>query len=121
MKPSPTGSRDEPPGKGTEAPRRELLDPRRVLEQRLGQPVPYLAWPRRMYDDTLVRLASATGYLGLLTINDGLNRPGGDPLRIRRTMMDGRRGDERFRRVLADGLFRPCPARPPQNSDRPDP
>ncbi|HEX6828948.1 MAG TPA: polysaccharide deacetylase family protein [Burkholderiales bacterium] len=97
------------PGKGMEDVRRELVDSRRILEQRLGQPVPYLAWPRGVYNDTLVRLASDAGYVGLLTIDDGLNRPGGDPLRIRRTMVDGRCGDKEFRQILADGLFHPCP------------
>lgn len=97
------------PGKGIDDARRELVDSRRVLEQRLGQPVPYLAWPRGIYNDTLVRLATEAGYSALLTIDDGLNRPGGDPLRIRRTMVDGHCGDAWFRQILADGLFRPCP------------
>lgn len=62
--------------------------------------------------DTRVRLATEAGCSGLLTIDDGLNRPGGDPLRIRRTMVDGRCGEAWFRQVLADGLFRPCQAQP---------
>ncbi|MBV9890499.1 MAG: polysaccharide deacetylase family protein, partial [Rhizobacter sp.] len=32
----------------------ELAESRRVLEQRLGKPVPYLAWPSGWYDDTLI-------------------------------------------------------------------
>lgn len=102
------------PGKGAEDARRELVDSRRVLEQRLGQPVPYLAWPRGVYNDTLIRIASDVGYVGLVTIDDGLNRPGDDPLRIKRTMVDGRCGDEWFRQVLADGLFRPCTTQNPK-------
>jgi peptidoglycan/xylan/chitin deacetylase (PgdA/CDA1 family) len=102
------------PGKGEEDARRELAESRRLLEQKLGQPVPYLAWPRGMYNDTLVRLATEAGYTGLVTIDDGLNRPGGDSLRIKRTMVDGRCGEAWFRRVLADGLFRPCPAPGPE-------
>jgi peptidoglycan/xylan/chitin deacetylase (PgdA/CDA1 family) len=97
------------PGKGMDDARRELRDARRVLEQRLGRPVPYFAWPRGVYSDTLVRLASDAGYVGLLTIDEGLNRPGGDPLRIRRTMVDGRCGNDVFGQILEDGLFRSCP------------
>lgn len=103
------------PGKGIEDARHELLASRRMLEQKLDRPVPYLAWPRGKYNEVLIRLAKEAGYTALLTIDDGMNRPGQDPLRIRRTMVDGRCGQQVFPEILADGKFRRCPenAAPP--------
>jgi len=109
------------PGKGVDDARRELAESRRVLEQKLARPIPYLAWPRGAYNETLVRLASQAGYTALLTIDDGLNRPGDDPLRIKRVMVDGRCGDAVFRQVLMDGVFRRCPLEVPQSQPIPSP
>jgi len=77
------------PGMGTEQARWELTESRRVLEQKLQRPIPYLAWPAGKYNDKLIRLAQEAGYQALLTIDGGLNHPGDDPLRIRRSMVDG--------------------------------
>jgi len=109
------------PGKGVEQARWELAESRRVLEQKLRHPVHYLAWPRGLYDDTLIRLATDAGYAGLFTIDDGFNERNGDVLRIRRTMINGACDDLAFVRILADGKYRDCSAaakRPQDGEDQ---
>ena len=96
------------PGKGREQVRWELAESRRVLAVKLGHPVPYLAWPSGHYNETLVQLAKESGYTALFTIDDGVNRPGADPLRIRRTMVHGGCDNQVFVKVLRDGVYREC-------------
>jgi peptidoglycan/xylan/chitin deacetylase (PgdA/CDA1 family) len=100
------------PGKGLEQASWELGESRRVLEEKLGKPVPFMAWPRGLYNDTLIDLAQQARYRALLTIDDGLNRPGDDPLRIHRTMIDGACSDEIFKKILKDGKYRTCGSPP---------
>jgi peptidoglycan/xylan/chitin deacetylase (PgdA/CDA1 family) len=89
----------------------ELAESKRVLEQRLGKPVPYLAWPSGWYDDTLVGLAQQAGYSALLTTEPGLNRRGDDVLRIHRTIVDGRCDQLTFRRTVETGNAYTCQLR----------
>lgn len=96
------------PGKGVEQASWELNESRRVLEEKLGRVVPYLAWPRGLYNDALVGLAQQAGYKALLTIDDGLNSPGGDVLRIHRTMVHGGCDDRLFRQIIVNGQYRDC-------------
>jgi peptidoglycan/xylan/chitin deacetylase (PgdA/CDA1 family) len=70
------------PGKGLEQVNWELKESKRVLEEKLGKPVVYLAWPSGLYNDSLIAIARNAGYSALLTIDDGLNHPGDDPLRV---------------------------------------
>lgn len=100
------------PGKGLEQASWELKQSRRVLEEKLGKPVPFVAWPCGLYNDTLIHLAQQAGYRALLTVDDGLNYPGNDPLRIHRTDIDGACGDEIFRDILRDGKYRSCGSPP---------
>jgi peptidoglycan/xylan/chitin deacetylase (PgdA/CDA1 family) len=96
------------PGKGLAQASWEISESRRVLEQKIGRPVPFLAWPSGYYDDTLIDLARNAGFTALATIDDGVNLPGGDPMRIHRTMIDGRCDDHAFRSTLIDGKARSC-------------
>jgi len=89
----------------------ELAESKRVLEQRLGKPVPYLAWPSGWYDDTLVGLAKEAGYTALLTTEPGLNRRGDDVLRIHRTIVDGGCDLLTFRRTVETGYAFTCKQR----------
>jgi peptidoglycan/xylan/chitin deacetylase (PgdA/CDA1 family) len=89
----------------------ELAESKRVLEQRLGKPVPYLAWPSGWYDDTLVALAREAGYSALLTTEPGLNRRGDDVLRIHRTIVDGGCDLLTFRRTVETGYAFTCQPR----------
>src|SRR5438105_13989973 len=98
------------PGKGASQVRWELAESRRVLEKRLGHSVPYLAWPAGHYNDALIRLARESGYNALFTIDDGVNRPGDDPQKLRRTMIHGGCDTAVFVKVLRDGVYRECEA-----------
>jgi peptidoglycan/xylan/chitin deacetylase (PgdA/CDA1 family) len=88
----------------------ELSESRRVLEQHLGRPIRYLAWPSGWFNDTLVSLAQEAGYSGLLTAESGLNRPGDDVLRIKRTFVDGSCDMLTFRRTVTTGQYYVCQA-----------
>ena len=96
------------PGKGLDQARWELTESRRVLENKLGKPVRYLAWPSGFYDDFLIHLAQQAGYIALLTIDDGANHPGDDPLRIHRAMINGTCEQQVFWQILRDGRYRNC-------------
>jgi len=99
------------PGKGAAQAAWELGESKRVLETHLGRPVPYLAWPAGHYTDTLVDMAQAAGYRALLTIDDGVNAPGGSLLRIHRTMVHGSCDIDDLRQILNDGVSRDCSQR----------
>ena len=90
----------------------ELSESKRVLEQRLGKPVPFLAWPSGWFDDTLVKLAQEAGYTALFTTEPGLNRRGDDVLRVKRTFVDGSCDLLTFRRAVSTGQAYACKARP---------
>jgi peptidoglycan/xylan/chitin deacetylase (PgdA/CDA1 family) len=97
-------------GKGPDQVRWELTESRRVLAEKLGRPVPYLAWPGGHYDEAMIELARESGYVALFTIDNGVNHPGDSPLRIRRTMVHGGCDDQVFAQILSDGLYRDCSA-----------
>ena len=94
--------------RGLEDARRELVESKRVLEQRLERPVAYLAWPCGWYDDALVALAREAGYQALLTTEDGLNHRGDDPLYTKRAFVDGTCELAAFARILRDGRSPVC-------------
>jgi peptidoglycan/xylan/chitin deacetylase (PgdA/CDA1 family) len=98
------------PGKGVDEVRSELTDSRKLLEDKLHRPIVYLAWPRGLYDDGLVRLAREAGYQALFTTDDGVNHRGDDLLRIRRTTIHGACDLHVFVQILADGVYRDCAA-----------
>ncbi len=86
----------------------ELTESKRLLEEKLGRQMPYLAWPRGLYNDILIKLAQKAGYRALLTIDDGLNNMGGNPLFIHRTMISGGCDISVFKQILADGRHHDC-------------
>lgn len=86
----------------------ELSEAKKMLEKQLNRPMPYMAWPRGIYNDELVKMAQKAGYKALLTIDDGFNYMGDNPLFIRRTMISGGCGIDVFRKTLADGHHRDC-------------
>jgi peptidoglycan/xylan/chitin deacetylase (PgdA/CDA1 family) len=101
------------PSKGPDQVRWELTESRRVLVEKLRQPVPYFAWPAGHYSDQMIELAKESGYTALFTIDNGLNHLGDDPLRIRRTMVHGGCDVGVFGQILADGIYRECNTAPP--------
>jgi peptidoglycan/xylan/chitin deacetylase (PgdA/CDA1 family) len=48
---------------------KQLVRPRTVLKQKLGVDVDVLAWPFGIYDEELLRLAAASGYVAGLTLD----------------------------------------------------
>jgi peptidoglycan/xylan/chitin deacetylase (PgdA/CDA1 family) len=96
------------PGKGAREAIAELQVSRADLEQRLGRPIDMLAWPCGWYNDELTRMAGRAGYRAALTTEDGLNRRGDDPMRIKRTFIDGACGMEEFKAALRTGRYQVC-------------
>jgi peptidoglycan/xylan/chitin deacetylase (PgdA/CDA1 family) len=88
--------------------RDELLNSRRTLSAHLKRSVSYFAWPCGWFTEPMVALAREAGYKALLTTLDGLNRPGDDVMRIKRTFVDGACGLDVFKQSLADGRYRVC-------------
>jgi peptidoglycan/xylan/chitin deacetylase (PgdA/CDA1 family) len=77
------------PGKGIPEVKLELTQSRNDIEQKLGRPVRYFAWPCGIFNNHLIGLAKEAGYEGLLTAWEGKNFPGGDPFVIHRLNVDG--------------------------------
>lgn len=100
------------PGKGRSDIQREIADSRRQLEERLGLPVQYFAWPRGLYNEALITMAREAGYQALYTVDDGVNRPGDDRLRLKRVMVHGGCDMRTFAAQLRDGVYRSCTAAP---------
>jgi peptidoglycan/xylan/chitin deacetylase (PgdA/CDA1 family) len=98
------------PGRGVEDVRAELEGSRHLLEARLGRPVRRLAWPCGWYNERLIALAREAGYEAILTTDDGPNRVGDDPLRIRRVNVDGSCDLASFASILEEPRYRSCAA-----------
>lgn len=62
----------------------ELAGARRDLEDLLGQPVRYLAYPYGRYDEKVLEMTRACGYRAAFSVQPGFNRQDVDPYRIRR-------------------------------------
>jgi peptidoglycan/xylan/chitin deacetylase (PgdA/CDA1 family) len=90
----------------------EIGESKRVLEKKLGRPVPYLAWPIGAYNDELIKAAARSGYVALFTIDSGGNEIGGDVLRVRRNQISGFLCDtDDFAAILEGGHPRYCEQR----------
>jgi peptidoglycan/xylan/chitin deacetylase (PgdA/CDA1 family) len=96
------------PTRGLAEIRFELAASRRELEQHLGRPTRYLAWPRGWYNDALTQMAIDAGYEAILTTDEGLNEVGGDEHRIKRLFVDGACKLVRFERQLREGRYEIC-------------
>ena len=64
--------------------RKELIGSREDLENLLGRPVPYLAYPYGWFDDAVVAAAKESGYRAAFCTQPGFNRRHVDRFRIRR-------------------------------------
>ena len=78
----------------------ELQESRRVLEERLGRPCPYLCWPDGIYSDTAISIARKTGYKALFTIERGAVKAGSDPFAIKRNLVEDNVSRFRKRMVI---------------------
>ena len=62
----------------------ELAGARQDLEDLLGRPVPYLAYPYGHYDENVLDAVKACGYTAAFSVQPGFNRRNVDPYQIRR-------------------------------------
>ena len=62
-------------GPWTEQVLEDLKESRRLIEQELGQPANFLAWPYGFADDSLDSLALLAGFRGMCTLRAGKNKP----------------------------------------------
>ena len=65
----------------------ELRESKRVLEERLGRPCPYLCWPFGKFSGEAVSHAREAGYRALFTTRHGVAGPGTDPFDIPRIVV----------------------------------
>ena len=79
---------------------RELVESKRLLEKETGRKVHFLAYPYGDYDTRLAKIVAGSGYRAALTCDFGKVRPGSDPLRMRRFVIDDRMDFAEFRRYL---------------------
>lgn len=96
------------PGKTVQDVNFELTESKKQLEDKLGHPVSYLDWPSGIYNQELIDLAQRAGYKAIVTTDDTFNKPGGDVLRLHRTMINGNCDLKTFEMILADGKYRAC-------------
>ena len=73
-----------------------------------GRPIDYLAWPRGVYNASLIGMAKEAGYVALFTVDGGVNRYGDSTLRLRRTMIHGGCDERAFEDILGSGMYRAC-------------
>jgi len=76
----------------------EMGESKKVLEERLGRPCPYLCWPYGLYTEMAVPVAKELGYRALFTIKPGIVESRSDPFAIRRILI--RDDFSWFRRTL---------------------
>ena len=81
-----------------------------VLQERLGRPVPYLAWPLGAYNEALISGAVRAGYSALFTIEWGRNGAQRGRSSDWRAYVSGFCRFSDFRAILEDGRSRVCDA-----------
>jgi peptidoglycan/xylan/chitin deacetylase (PgdA/CDA1 family) len=62
----------------------ELELPRKLIQQKLGREVSFLAYPYGRYNDQVIAMANEAGYLGAVTVVHGENPFFTDPFKIKR-------------------------------------
>ena len=77
----------------------ELGESKRVMEERLGRPCPYLCWPYGKYNNRAIGVAKELGYKALFTTYHGVAKTGSDPFAIKRIVVKDK--DTWFKRRMA--------------------
>ena len=78
----------------------ELKESKKVMEERLRGPCPYLCWPYGKYCSTAVEIAKEAGYRALFTTCHGVMNPGSDPFAIKRIVVKDKGGWFKRRMVI---------------------
>jgi peptidoglycan/xylan/chitin deacetylase (PgdA/CDA1 family) len=97
-----------PAGKSKDDAINEVVNSKLMLEHLTGKPVKYIAWPSGYYNLALIEITKAFGYAGTMTIEQGLNSPGDDPYRIKRTFVDGLCSVTQFKQIVVSGISDQC-------------
>ncbi|MGH7555885.1 MAG: polysaccharide deacetylase family protein [Longimicrobiales bacterium] len=84
--------------------RRELVDSRMALEDRLGREVRHLAYPFGSYDDRVAAIAHEAGYVSACTSDIGLSAATDRPLALRRVLVSGEDTPLDFRFLVRSGM-----------------
>lgn len=82
---------------------RELLESKLTLEDILGRPVEYFAYPYGDYDDAVRDRVEAVGYRAACSTRAGFNRHGEDPFALRRIEVYGTDSFAQFRNKILFG------------------
>lgn len=69
--------------------RQEIQGAKQMLEDRLGTPIPWFAYPYGNCSDTIAQLARESGYTLACSTRAGFNRPDIDPFMLRRIDVAG--------------------------------
>lgn len=91
--------------------RREIVDSRRVLEDRLGREVGSFCYPGGLFGDRERRLVAEAGYGVAVSCEPGANTPAVDPLALYRIQIDPRDSLLDFRAKVGGGHDSPPPLR----------
>jgi hypothetical protein len=70
------------------------------MEDKLQRPVVHYNWPSGWYNEELLAIARESGFITTVTTDEGANRPGMSPLKIRRYPVWGPFRLEQFRQLL---------------------
>ncbi|MFZ2959570.1 MAG: polysaccharide deacetylase family protein [Candidatus Ozemobacteraceae bacterium] len=66
---------------------REISRPRRLIEEHLGHPIKFMAWPYGIYTEASESFAKKDGYCGALTVDGGASYFGLDTFRVKRQVV----------------------------------
>ena len=75
---------------------REILEPKKQIETHLGTPVQFMVWPYGIYTEEALKVAKEAGYVGAMTVDGGANYPGLDVFQVKRQVVYGEDGLEKF-------------------------
>ena len=86
--------------------KREIVDSKQRLEDKLGTEAISFAYPNGNYGEREVDFVREAGYQHAVTVKPGVNRAGADPLQLRRTEVTDRDAAQEFAAKL-DGALDP--------------
>lgn len=84
---------------------KELVQSKKVLEQKLNTKVNTLAYPFGLYNSEVEAAAIRAGYAGMLNINMGINGPGENPYRLKRRLMVNSMGPKSLANIFAEKVL----------------
>ncbi|HEV8440002.1 MAG TPA: polysaccharide deacetylase family protein [Methylomirabilota bacterium] len=86
-----------------DAARREIVQSRRVIEDKLGSPARLFCYPRGDFNATVKRIVGEEGYVAACTTRPGVNDGRTDPYALRRTYVSRQDTPTEFAKKVAGG------------------